>query len=115
MPATATAPFPTGPEAARCYPKLAEIIGYLESLTGRGDLRTQEQLLRKLAITRADIEAHCTFGQRSYRRNTIARGEHYELLALCWRSGHCTPIHDHKGVSCAFKVIQGTEIGRAHV
>ncbi len=108
MPATATAPFPTGPEATRCCPKLAEIIGYLESLTGRGDLRTQEQLLRKLTITRADIEAHCTFGQRSYRRNTIARGEHYELLALCWRSGHCTPIHDHKGVSCAFKVIHGT-------
>ncbi|QYO64773.1 cysteine dioxygenase family protein [Leptolyngbya sp. 7M] len=32
----------------------------------------------------------------------------YELLALCWRSGHCTPIHDHRGVSCAFRVIHGT-------
>lgn len=110
MSATATpaATFPTGPEAARCYPKLGEIIGYLESLTGRGDLRTQEQMLKKLALTREDIEPCCTFGQRSYRRNTIARGKHYELLALCWRSGHCTPIHDHRGVSCAFKVIHGT-------
>ncbi len=112
MSATATAPFPTGREAAARYPKLAEIINYLESLTGRGDLRMQEQLLGALAISRADIEECCSFGQRSYRRNTIARGEHYELLALCWRSGHCTPIHDHKGVSCAFKVIHGagTEI-----
>jgi cysteine dioxygenase len=108
MPATATAPFPTGREAAARHPKLAEIVRYLESLTGRGDLRVQEELLGALSVTRADIEECCSFGQRSYRRNTIARGEHYELLALCWRSGHCTPIHDHKGVSCAFKVIQGT-------
>jgi cysteine dioxygenase len=108
MTATATAPFPTGAEAARRCPKLAGIISYLESLTGRGDLRTQEQLLKKLVLTREDIEDACVFGQRSYRRNTIARGEHYELLALCWRSGHCTPIHDHRGVSCAFKVIHGT-------
>ena len=108
MPATATAPFPTGPEAARCYPKLAEIIAYLDALTGRGDLRTQEHLLRSLSLTRADIEDTCTFGQRSYRRNTIARGQHYELLALCWHSGDRTPIHDHKGVSCAFRVVEGT-------
>ena len=95
----------------RC-PKLGEIIDYLESLRGRGDLREQSRLLARLNLTRGDIEDSCVFGQRSYRRNTIARGTHYELLALCWRSGHCTPIHDHRGVSCAFKVVHGlgTEI-----
>ena len=108
MTATLTQPFPTGKEGARRCPKLGEITAYLESLTGRGDLREQERLLGRLTLTRADIEDSCVFGQRSYRRNTIARGAHYELLALCWRSGHCTPIHDHRGVSCAFKVIHGT-------
>lgn len=100
--------FPTGAEAAARCPKLAAVVGYLDGLSGRGDLRVQERLLRERDVTRADIEEFCVFGQRSYRRNTIARSEHYELLALCWRSGHCTPIHDHKGVSCAFKVVHGT-------
>lgn len=111
---TATLPstHPTGREAMLRHPCLAEVITYLETLRGRADLRVLERLLLNLAITRSDIEESCTFGQRGYRRNTIARSEHYELLALCWRSGHCTPIHDHKGVSCAFKVIHGvgTEI-----
>jgi cysteine dioxygenase len=31
----------------------------------------------------------------------------YELVVLCWRSGQRTPIHDHQGSSCAFKVIEG--------
>jgi cysteine dioxygenase len=110
--ATLAAPFLTGKEAGRRFPQLAETTAYLDSLRGRADLRILERLLLNLAITRADIEEYCVFGQRGYRRNTIARSDHYELLALCWRTGHCTPIHDHRGVSCAFKVIHGvgTEI-----
>jgi len=108
---TATA-FPTPAEAARRFPRLAQLIAHLETLRGRMQLRDEERLLNGLSLTRADIEECCSFGQRGYRRNTICRSDHYELLALCWRSGHCTPIHDHKGVSCAFKVVHGvgTEI-----
>jgi cysteine dioxygenase len=61
-------------------------------------------------VTRADLLPACVFGTKGYRRNTISDGKWYELLCLCWRSGHVTPIHDHKGVSCAFKVIEGTGI-----
>lgn len=94
-------------------PKLAELVGYLSALDGRADLGELERRLRALDITRHDISPACVFGTKGYRRNTIARGEWFELLALCWRSGDCTPIHDHEGSSCAFKVIegQGTEIG----
>ena len=114
--ATFTSDFPTATQAARSFPALAQLLKYLDSLAGRADLRVLNRLLLDLPITRAEIEEACTFGQRGYRRNTIARSDHYELLALCWRSGHCTPIHDHRGVSCAFKVIHGvgTEI-RFHV
>jgi cysteine dioxygenase len=55
-------------------------------------------------VTRPDHR----IGTKGYRRNIISRGSSYELLALTWRSGHCTPIHDHKGSSCAFRVIDGT-------
>lgn len=93
-------------------PKLTELVGYLTALDARADLVELERRLLALDITRHDISPACVFGTRGYRRNTIARGEWFELLALCWRSGDCTPIHDHEGSSCAFKVIegQGTEI-----
>lgn len=90
------------------FPKLAELIDYLDGVKGRVDLKVLAKLLSKLQLTRKDIEGACTFGLRGYKRNTISSSEHYELLALCWRSGHCTPIHDHRGVSCAFRVIEGT-------
>jgi cysteine dioxygenase len=94
--------------AAAAFPKLSKLIAYLDSLSARADLDTLSKLLTDLSITRADILPACTFGVSGYRRNTIAESPWFELLALCWRSGHCTPIHDHHGVSCAFKVIEGT-------
>ena len=93
-------------------PKLEPLVGYLESLRERADLQTLERLLRELDADRSSVESSCIFGGKAYKRNTIAASSAYELLVCCWRSGHCTPIHDHYGSSCAFKVIQGvgTEI-----
>jgi cysteine dioxygenase len=100
MTTTAPAQLPI-PEALR------PLVAYLESLDGRADLDELSRLLRGLRVTRADLEAWCQFGTRGYRRNTIRRSPWFELLALCWRSGDCTPIHDHTGSSCAFRVIEG--------
>ncbi|MCC6428187.1 MAG: cysteine dioxygenase family protein [Phycisphaerales bacterium] len=90
------------------FPKLAEIIDYLDSLTGRANLDILQRLLAQTNIQREDVNACCVFGTKGYKRNTISKTENYELVALCWRSGDFTPIHDHTGSSCAFKVIQGT-------
>jgi cysteine dioxygenase len=84
------------------------LIDYLQNLRGRADLATLSRLLQELRVTRDDILPACQFGTKGYRRNVIAASEHFELLALTWRSGHCTPIHDHRGVSCAFRVVEGT-------
>jgi len=94
------------------FPKLASLIAYLESLSSRADLDTLTKLLNQLDISRCDIAPCCVFGTRGYKRNTITRSDWYELLALCWHSADATPIHDHQGVSCAFKVVEGvgTEI-----
>lgn len=98
--------------AAARFPKLGAILAYLQAARGRVDLDILAELLRSTHITRADIAAACQFSERAYARNTIARSEHFELLALCWNSRQITPVHDHAGTSCAFKVIQGvgTEI-----
>ena len=92
--------------------RLAPLVEYLESLRGRADLDVLSGLLKKADITRKDIEPFCIFGTRGYKRNTISASPWFELLALCWRSGQCSTIHDHAGSSCAFRVIegQGTEI-----
>lgn len=94
--------------AAKAFPKLGPLIEYLMSLGHRADLGVLSRLLAQTNVTRADIEPACCFGTRGYKRNTIAESPWFELLALCWRSGDCTPIHDHRGVSCAFKVVEGT-------
>jgi len=100
------------PSTCEISPALSELVSYLSGLRDRADLGVLERMLKNLELSRNDIAPACVFGARGYRRNTIARGEWFELLALCWRSGDCTPIHDHEGSSCAFKVIegQGTEI-----
>lgn len=89
-------------------PVLRELVGYLTGLKERASLSLLEQLLRSAKVTRQDVEPFLRFGARGYVRNVVRRSEHFELLALCWRSGHCTPIHDHRGSSCAFKVVHGT-------
>lgn len=90
------------------YPKLDSLVQYLDSLSSRASLAKLTELLRGANVGREDIAPSCVFGAKGYRRNTIKRTEWYELLALCWRSGDRTPIHDHQGVSCAFKVVEGT-------
>ncbi|MGQ0627360.1 MAG: cysteine dioxygenase [Phycisphaerales bacterium] len=101
-------PCPPAHDAIERFPKLAALIEYLDGLTGRADLRVLERLLATTEVTPHDLSPACHFGEAGYRRNTISRTDHYELLALCWRSGDCTPIHDHQGVSCAFKVVEGS-------
>jgi len=90
------------------YPKLDALVEYLDRLDARACLSKLTELLTLANVCREDIAPSCVFGPKGYRRNTIKRTEWYELLALCWRSGDRTPIHDHQGVSCAFKVVEGT-------
>ena len=89
-------------------PSLAKLVEYLDSLDGRADLGTLERLLREARFERADLEPWCVFGEKGYKRNTVRSTEWYELVCNCWRSSHCSPIHDHRGVSCSFKVVEGT-------
>lgn len=103
-----TAGAPSAADPRVCFPRLSDLIEYLTSLKSRANLDVLARHLGALRITRADLEPACRFGVRSYRRNVIAASPWFELLALTWRSGHCTPIHDHEGVSCAFRVVHGT-------
>ncbi|MBT4878434.1 MAG: hypothetical protein HON42_01285, partial [Alphaproteobacteria bacterium] len=45
------------------------------------------------------------YAKEGYRRNLIKKNDFYELVAVCWLPGQLTPIHDHVGSDCAFKII----------
>lgn len=97
-------------EARARFPKLASLLAYLDGLEGRADLSSVSRLLSTMHLSREDITTACMFGVKGYKRNCIARSEWFELLACCWRSGDRTPIHDHPGVSCAFRIVEGVGV-----
>jgi cysteine dioxygenase len=103
---------PSPADAAGRFPALREILEYLDRAGSRIDLAVLETLLRRLNIGRAELAPACRFRDGAYARNIIARTPWFELVCLCWQSGQMTPIHDHEGSSCAFRVIEGvgTEI-----
>lgn len=66
------------------------------------------RLLKRLKITRADVEQAVKFGDDKYRRNVLKLGSGYAALVLCWKSGQASPIHDHRGSACGVLVLDGT-------
>jgi cysteine dioxygenase len=82
---------------------LAELDGYAERIP----LDDLVQRISLLDITLDDVRPFVLFGRTTYQRNLMHSGPGYSALILCWRSGHRSPIHDHRGSSCGVKVIHG--------
>lgn len=88
-------------------PALLPVARYLDSLAARAPLAELSTLLRNSCVTLDDVRACALFDANHYCRNLVAGGLWYDLLVICWRSGQRSPIHDHAGSSCAFKVLTG--------
>ena len=72
--------------------------------------RSRQDYLDAMAHCRidvADIAAFCQYGDDGYQRNPIDRNEHHELVAICWRPGQATPVHNHGQSQCCVRVLQG--------
>lgn len=91
-----------------CTSKLEPLVEYLDSLTARADLQVLEGLLERIDVSRDDLAPVCKFKNECYQRNRIKKTQWYELVALCWKAGQKSQIHDHASSSCAFRVVQGT-------
>ena len=86
---------------------ISELVVWLDSINRRPGL---DELESKLISTEVNIPVlrECIgYSENSYQRNVIKKTEHYELVAICWTPGQLTPIHDHVGSDCAFKIIDG--------
>jgi cysteine dioxygenase len=87
---------------------LDELFRYLDRLTDRACLTDLKAELADLEIDLAEVAQHVRFSERTYRRNLVRGTDWYNLWVLCWRNGQRSPIHDHKGSSCAVRVLNGT-------
>ena len=48
-------------------------------------------------ISNEDVQPYIAFKEGNYWRHRVCRNQSVEMLVLCWRPGHRTPIHDHNG------------------
>jgi cysteine dioxygenase len=89
-------------------PTLTTLVEYLENLSGRAPLAELTARLKAIAVEPEELTAFIRFADRTYRRNLVRSGLWYNLWVLCWKNGQRSPIHDHRGSSCAVRVLRGT-------
>jgi cysteine dioxygenase len=86
---------------------LAALIDYLDHLESPPPLHALTAQLAELEIDWSKLQPHVHYSGRTYCRNLIKAGQHYNLLVLCWKNGQRSPIHNHAGSSCAVRVLKG--------
>lgn len=89
-------------------PNLAAFLAELDRYPERVPLAELTRRLASLSIALDDVREAIGFGKQTYQRNLLHAGPAYHALVLCWRAGQRSPIHDHRGSSCAVRVIEGT-------
>jgi len=63
--------------------------------------------MNSLKCSREEFAQFAHYSETGYTRNLISRNDHYELIALCWKQGQVSPIHDHQGQNCWMYVVDG--------
>src|SRR5262245_7856675 len=84
-----------------------EALLELDQYAGRIPLTTLRDWLVRTAVTMEIVRPLLRFSTEQYVRNLMHAGPSYQALVLCWHSGQRSPIHDHRGSSCAVKIISG--------
>ena len=92
-----------------CCKGVADMIDWLASLNDRPGLSDLGSRLESMPLNLEALKEHIVYTEDDgYQRNIIKKTEHYEMVAITWRAGQTTPIHDHKGSDCAFLIVEGT-------
>jgi cysteine dioxygenase len=87
--------------------ELAQLLDRLDSFDERVPLDELTRWLDELEIELQQVLTCVRFGEATYQRNPLRLGTAYHALILCWRNGQRSPIHDHRGSSCAVRVLSG--------
>ena len=87
---------------------LIEELQALDALDRALSIEEIESFLSAADLSDVTLLPWLHFDESCYRRNVIYSGRHFTALALCWRPGQRTPIHNHRGSGCVVRVISGT-------
>jgi cysteine dioxygenase len=79
----------------------------LDNRPGALSLPLIEAWLRDTPLSTDALAGFLVFRGDRYVRNLVHQGPGYQALALCWRNGQRSPIHNHRGSSCGVKVLRG--------
>jgi cysteine dioxygenase len=91
-----------------CCEGLEGLVEWLDSIDRRPGLSELDTRLAELPVNVEELRKHIGYADEGYQRNVLKKTEHYELVAVCWKPGQDTPIHDHIGSDCAFLIVEGT-------
>jgi cysteine dioxygenase len=87
---------------------LQTLFQYLDHLQRRAPLEELTAELALLNLDCAEVAEFIRFSDRGYTRNLMRESPWYYALVLCWKNGQRSPIHDHRGSTCAIYVLRGT-------
>ena len=86
---------------------LSSLVEWLDTIQRRPGIKELGQKLKSIEVNIPALKDCIGYAEDGYQRNVIKKTEFYELVAICWTPGQLTPIHDHVGSDCAFKIIDG--------
>lgn len=84
-----------------------ELVERLNAQLSPPALEDLNSWLTNARISAEDLKPYVAFKEGNYWRHRVCRNEAVEMLVLCWRPGHKTPIHDHNGSHGVVKVHAG--------
>ena len=79
---------------------------------GAGDFVLQEdsivrQLLDQYAPNSDEYEKYAFVNpDKMYTRNLVSATANHDLILVCWNPNKMSPVHDHNGANCHFKVLK---------
>jgi len=85
----------------------AQLVARLQEQTSPPSLEDLNSWLSNLEANEDDLRPYVAFKDGNYWRHRVCRNESVEMLVLCWRPGHKTPIHDHNGSHGVVRVHSG--------
>lgn len=56
--------------------------------------------LRKTPVQSETLTPYLSWNRQHYTRNLIDKTPMYELIAICWESGHASSVHNHQNQNC---------------
>jgi cysteine dioxygenase len=84
-----------------------DLVRRLNDQTSPPSLEELSSWLANVQIEPEDVQPYVAFKDGNYWRHRVCRNAAVEMLVLCWRPGHKTPIHDHNGSHGVVRVHAG--------